>query len=350
MGLGSARDVPLARAREKATEARALLADGRNPIEVRQREAAVPTFGDCADELIESLRPSWRNDKHAAQWSYTLGELARPVRHIRVDLVTTDDVLKVLQPIWQSTPDTASRLRGRIERVLDTAKARGHRTGENCARWRGHLNAILPPPKKLSRGHHPAMPYRDVPQFVLQLQSDPTIVNLAFELTILAAARSGEVMGARPQEFDRIKKIWTVPAERMKGNVEHRVPLTHRMLEIVAMAERLGAGAAFLFPGRRRGRPISNMTFEMTMRRVGADEFTPHGFRSSFRDWAGDETSFPREVVEAALAHAIPDATEAAYRRGDALEKRRALMGAWQEYLSLPPGRKVVHLKSTRTV
>lgn len=347
MGLGSTRDVTLARAREKAAEARALVADGLNPMEAREQKRAIPTFGDAADALIASMEPSWRNPKHIAQWKMTLTEYAGPLRRKTVDAVTTEDVLGVLRPIWQAKPETASRVRGRIESVLDAARAQGHREGENPARWRGHLDKLLPARKVLARGHHAAMPYADVPEFVGKLRENPTISNLALEFTILTAGRSGEVMGATWAEIDVGKRLWSIPAERMKGGRVHQVPLTDRMIEILEnMRER---GGAFVFPGAKPDKPLSVMALAMAMRRAEVGHFTPHGFRSAFRDWCGDETDFARDVAEAALAHALRDATEAAYRRATALEKRRSLMTAWNAYLSPASTDNVVALHSRKS-
>ncbi|WP_306421466.1 tyrosine-type recombinase/integrase [Methylobacterium iners] len=346
MGLGSTRDVTLARAREKAAAARALVAEGLNPMEAREQQRAIPTFGQAADALIADMEPSWRNPKHVAQWKMTLTEYAGPIRSKSVDAVSTDDVLRLLRPIWQAKPETAARVRGRVEAVLDAARAQGHRSGENPARWRGHLDKLLPPRKVLARGHHAAMPYADVPAFVARLRDNPTISNRALEFTILTAGRSGEIMGATWPEIDVAKRLWSIPAERMKGSRPHQVPLTDRMIEILEeMRER---GGIFIFPGAKPDKPLSVMALTMAMRRADAGQFTPHGFRSAFRDWCGDETEFPRDVAEAALAHALRDATEAAYRRATALEKRRALMIAWNAYVAAEPASNVIPLRASQ--
>lgn len=344
MGIGSARDVSLARARELAAAARAALAEKRNPLEERKQQRAVPLFGDAADELIETMAPSWRNEKHAAQWRMTLARYAAPLRSIPVDLVTTVHVLSVLRPIWSTKPETASRLRGRIEAVLDAARAKGQRKAENCARWRGHLDKLLPPPKKLSRGHHAAMPYADVPAFVRCLRLNPTSSNLALEFAILSAARSNEVIGARRPEIDFGASVWTVPADRMKGGRPHQVPLTSRMLEILKEVSSEGDEVHYLFPGRRANEPLSSMALAMAMRRAGGGKYTVHGMRSAFRDWVGDETEFARETAEMALAHIVRNATEAAYRRRTALEKRRRLLQAWNDYVIDRSENKVVRM------
>jgi integrase len=336
MGLGAVRDVPLARAREKAAAARALLADGRSPLEARRLEQSTPTFGDVADQLIESLRPSWKNDKHEAQWIMTLRDYAAPLRPLRVDQIGTEDVLKILRPMWLTVPETASRLRGRVERVLDAARAQGHRSGENPARWRGHLDLILPARKKLTRGHHPAMPHADVPACIARLRATPTISNLALEFTILTAARSGESRLMTWDELDRARAVWIVPAERMKEEREHRVPLCSRALEVIDLAKQAAGHrqSQYVFPGAKPRRPLSDMSLTMALRRVNDRGFTVHGFRSSFRDWAGDETEFARELAEAALSHKVGDDTELAYRRSDALSRRRKLMDQWAFFVN----------------
>jgi integrase len=344
LGFGSARDVTLARARELATEARAHLAEGVNPKEVRKPKHGA-TFGECADSLIEAMRPSWRNSKHAAQWEMTLRDYAAPLRRLPVDKVATDDVLGVLKPLWNQKPETASRLRGRIERVLDAAKAQGLRAGENPARWRGHLNQLLPKRQNLTRGHHAAMPYADLPAFTVDLQEREGAAAQALEFTILAAARSGEALGAKKVEFDLDRAVWIVPPERMKAGREHRVPLSRRALKIVKQAMHDNPDGDFLFPGQRSGKPLSEMALEMVLRRMKVDNATVHGFRSSFRDWAAECTNFTNETCEAALAHVIKDKAEAAYRRGDLFEKRRKLMEAWAVYCATPKGAKVVAFK-----
>lgn len=339
MGLGSARDVPLARAREKAEDARAKVADGVNPITARRAAAAIPEFGVFAAEVVESLAPQWRNPKHREQWKSTLQNDAAALAHIRIDLVETEDVLGVLTPIWSEKPETASRLRGRIERVLDAAKAKGYRDGENPARWKGHLANLLPARQKLTRGHHPAMPYTEMPEFFAELRKREGISTRALEFLILTAARSGEVRGARWSEFDLRKQIWTVPAERMKAGKAHRVPLTAEAIAIVSRLKPLSNGDphALVFPGMK-GKPLSDMSLSAVLRRmkIPASKASVHGFRSSFRDWAGEISTFPRELAEAALAHAVGDAVERAYRRGDAIEKRRRMMKAWSIAIAEP--------------
>src|SRR3984893_7810808 len=331
MGLGSATTVPLADAREKAASARRQIAKGLNPIDERGQDGGIPTFGEMADSVRETLSAGFRNEKHKAQWKSTLETYAAALRSKPVDTITTDDVLAVLKPIWTLKSETASRVRGRIEKVLDAGKAKGFRDGENPARWRGHLDHLLPRPSKLARGHHAAMPYEDVAAFIAKLRKREATSALALELCILTAARSGEILGMRWSEIDLDKKIWTVPADRMKAGREHRVPLSARAVAILRQLEKLTSGE-FVFPGQARHKPLSNMAMEMVLRRMKIEEATVHGFRSSFRDWAGNVSSFPREIVETALAHVIGDKAEQAYRRSDALEKRRKLMEAWAAY------------------
>lgn len=333
MGLGSATAVDLADARDRAAAARRKLAQGINPIEDRKRDAGIPAFGEMADSVREALSAGFRSAKHKAQWRSTLQTYAAPLRTKSVDSIVTDDVLAVLKPIWTTKAETASRLRGRIEKVLDAAKAKGFRDGENPARWRGHLDHLLPKQSKLGRRHHAAMPYEEVAAFVGTLRERQATAALALEFCILTAARSGEVLGARWSEIDLVKKIWTVPANRMKAGREHRVPLSTDAVSILKQLAKVKAGD-FVFPGQRNGKPLSNMAMEMMLRRMKIEGATVHGFRSSFRDWAGNVTSFPREITETALAHVIGDKAEQAYRRSDALEKRRRLMNDWASYCS----------------
>jgi integrase len=332
IGFGSARDVTLARARELAGQARAKLAarPAQNPKEAR-RPAEGATFGDCADRLVEAMRPSWRNEKHAAQWEMTLRDYAGPIRRLPVGEITTDDVLSVLKPLWNEKPETASRVRGRIERVLDAAKAKGMRSGENPARWRGHLDQLLPKRQHLTRGHHAAMAYADVPAFMSDLRAREAVAARALEFTILTAARSGEALGARWEEIDLDRGMWTVPPQRMKGGREHRVPLSGRALEILRAMHEVRCGE-YVFPGQRANKPLSDMAMEMMLRRMKIEGATVHGFRSAFRDWAAECTNFANEVCEAALAHVIENKVEAAYRRGDLFEKRGTLLAAWAAY------------------
>lgn len=345
MGLGSARDVGLKEARDAAADARQQARAGVDPIAARREtETEIPTFETAMDAFVSSVEGGFRNAKHRAQWRSSLHQHATKLMKRRVDEIETADVLAVLKPIWQKLPETASRVRGRIERILDAARVNEHRAGENPARWRGHLDKLLPKRVKLSRGHHAAMSFDDVPAFLARLREADGLAARALELTILTAARSGEVLGARWDEIDLDKGVWTIPAERMKAGEAHRVPLSRparALLETLASVRT----SEFVFPGgatrRRAPGPLSSMAMAMTLRRL-APGVTVHGFRSSFRDWAGERTEFAREVAEAALAHKVGDATERAYRRGDALEKRRALMERWAGFLDGSPGGNVV--------
>jgi integrase len=330
-GLGPVATVTLAEAREKAARYRSMLAKGIDPLDAKKadQEAAAGrrTFGECADELIKSKSSEWRSEVHAAQWRTTIDSYCGRILSMPVDAIDTQAVLGVLQPVWGSIPETASRVRGRIEAVIDYAKANSLRSGENPAAWRGHLALILPKRQKLSRGHHAAMPYAEVPAFVGKLREVESIPALALEFLILTAARSGEVLGARWDEINMAAKIWTLEASRMKAGREHRVPLSARATVILERMASMWTGD-LVFAGQRRRRPLSKTALAALV----PDGGTVHGFRSSFRDWCGNETSFPREIAEQALAHASGDTTEQAYRRGDALEKRRGLMQAWAQF------------------
>ena len=370
-GLGPVALVGLAAAREERDRWRMALREGIDPIQERDRRLAsaraaeAPTFGAVADGYIADNRPGWKNAKHAEQWVMTLRDYAKPLRAKPVDQIATADILAVLKPSWQTKPETASRLRGRIEIVLDAARALGHieEGRANPARWRGHLDKLLPKRAKASKGHFAAMPWKDVPAFVARLRAMETVGARAFEFTILTAVRTNEALGATWGEIDLAERVWTIPAARMKAGREHRVPLPGRAVEVLQEV-REAAGhtenrrssekmqvlhsARFIFPGHRPKRPLSNMAFDMILRRAGLD-ITAHGFRSSFRDWAGEATSFPREIAEAALAHVVGDQTERAYRRGDALERRRALMEAWEAFLAPDAGGNVITLRSPKT-
>ena len=338
MGLGGASTVTLAQARRLAAKWRGELADGRNPFETRAAErrshSACPTFGEIAKAFYEAKSHDWRNEKVKKQWLTPLNRYAGRLMTMPVNEISTEDVLAALQPIWTTKSETASRVRGRIEAVLDSARARGliAHNEANPARWRGHLAHILPKRKRLTRGHHPAMPYQDVPNFITRLRDRDGIAAHALEFTILTAARTKEVRGARWDEIDSEARIWTVPAARMKGNRVHRVPLSGRVLEVLETLSK-GRTGDLIFPSSRPDRPLSEMAMAMVLRRMNILDITVHGFRSSFRDWAGDCTQFPRELAEAALAHVAGDETERAYRRSDALERRCALMEAWAGFV-----------------
>jgi integrase len=346
MGLGPLALFGLQDARAKALDARKLRHEGIDPIEARKaaraRErldaAKAMTFKQCAEAYINAHRAGWRNAKHAAQWETTLATYAGPVINaLPVQTIDTALVLKVLEPIWATKPETASRLRGRVESILDWAKVRGYREGENPARWRAHLDKLLPARSKVRRvEHYAALPYAELPGFLVALREQEGIAARALEFTILTAARTGESMGATWNEINWADKVWTIAATRMKAGKEHRVPLCDRALAIlreVKPAEVAPNHAEqFVFPGGKPGQPLSNMAFLMLLRRMARDDLTAHGFRSTFRDWAAERTNFPSEVVEMALAHAVGDKVEAAYRRGDLFNKRRRLMSAWSEF------------------
>jgi integrase len=315
-----------------------LLDEGKNPLDERRAamapKVAIPTFGEFADALVKDQAKAFRSEKHAAQWAYTLGPAyCAVIRPKRIDRIGVDDVLAVLQPVWTIRPETASRVRARIEHALDAAKVKGLREGENPARWRGHLDKLLSKRAKLSRGHQAAMPYADVPAFVQSLRQREAVAARCLEYLILTAARSGEARGATWDEIDLAAKVWTIPAERMKMADPHRVPLTAGIVAILEEVGQLTGREGLIFPGAKRGRPLSDAVFGALFERMGVTGITVHGFRSSFRDWCGDATSFPRELAEAALAHKVGSAVEAAYRRGDALERRRKVMVAWDRFV-----------------
>jgi integrase len=341
MGLGPLPEVSLARARELAGEARQCRSQGANPILARQAERTAArlaetngvSFKHCAEKLIAAREDGWRNRKSALQWRNTLETYAYPVfRENPVSDIDTTLVVKVLQPIWAGKPVTAARVRSRIEAVLDWAKVSGFRSGENAARWRGHLDHLLQSPTKIKRiRHHPALPFVEIAKFVAELRTQERLTARALEFTVLTAVRSSEGLGAQWREIDFAKRLWIIPPERMKGNREHRVPLSARAIAILEGMLPARRCDDFVFPGRKPGRPLSYMSLLMLMREMRPG-FTVHGFRSTFRDWAAETTSFPNHVVEMALAHAVSDAVEAAYRRGDLLEKRRKLMDVWAAY------------------
>ncbi|MCP4328012.1 MAG: integrase arm-type DNA-binding domain-containing protein [Alphaproteobacteria bacterium] len=342
MGLGSLDLVSLQEARQKALDARRLLLEGKDPIDSRradrQAEEGFVKFRDAASRYVEAHRAGWQNEKHAAQWSSTLETYVFPVfGDVTVESIDTGLVLKVLEPVWTVKPETASRVRGRIEAVLDWAAARGYRQGENPARWRGHLKNLLPRVEKLKRvRHHPTLPYDEVADFIAELRQQGGVGARALEFTILTAARTGEVIGSNWDEVDLVNAIWSVPAECMKGNREHRIPISEAALKILEGMAQDQEKAEFIFRGARKGRPLSNMAMLSVLKRMGRSDLTVHGFRSTFRDWAAECTAYPREVCEMALAHVVGDKVEAAYRRGDLFEKRRRLMKEWAEFCEMP--------------
>jgi integrase len=353
LGLGSGRDMSLAAARTEAATLRAALASGEDPKAIRARDDDVPSFGDFADAYVETMETGWRNPKHIAQWRMTLKSYCEPIRRLPVDEITTEDVLAILQPLWTRVPETAKRLRGRIENVLDAAKAKGKRQGENPARWRGHLDQLLPKRQKLTRGHHAALPYDEASGFMAELMARHGVTARALEFTILTVCRTSEVLGATWPEIDLEKGIWVIPEIRMKAAKEHRVPLSGRALEILRgqYGEALNvpkgqdkSPTGYVFPGPKPEQPLSTMAMAMLLRRMRPG-YTVHGFRSAFRDWASESTGFSHEVCEMALAHVITNKVEAAYRRGDLFEKRRKLMEAWARYCTVPKTNKVVPLQ-----
>ena len=347
MGLGDAFAVTLAEARQKADEASALLRKGRDPLEEEaaaqrvQKEAARraigTTFKQAAEKYIAVHSSTWKNEKHRAQWPSTLETYAYPtIGEKPVQAIETVHIVKILEPIWSTKTETASRLRGRIETVLSFATTHGWRTGENPARWRGHLENVLPARAKVAPiEHHAALAWRECPQFMQgALAAEEGTAAMALRFAILTAARTGEVIGATWKEVDMAAKLWTVPASRMKAGREHRVPLSPAAMDVLQQAAELGQHPdAPVFIGRKEGAPLSNMALIMTLRRLGRGDLTAHGFRSSFRDWTAENTNYPRDVAEMALAHTIGDKVEAAYRRGDLMEKRTALMADWGAFL-----------------
>jgi integrase len=344
MGLGSLITISLSEAREAALQCRKQVLAGIDPIEQRRVERAaqvaaskrVITFDEAAAAYIAAHRDSWRSERHAQQWPATLRKYAGPVfGKLPVAQIDTPIIMRALEPIWKTTPKTAANVRQRIEAVLDWATVRGYRTGDNPARWAGHLQHLLPAPSKIRKVEHlAALPVADVPAFMAALRKVEGTTARAIEFTILAAARRGEVLGARWQEFDLKQGVWSVPAARMKAGVEHRVPLTARAIEIIH-GQRAIRRNDLVFPGNGE-RMIWGDAVARQLKAIGC-EATLHGFRSSFRDWCGEQTNFPREIAEAALAHRVGDAVEKAYRRGDALAKRRKLMDAWASYCGRPP-------------
>lgn len=345
MGLGPFHTVSLADAREKAEACRIMRLKGLDPLEERSKEQQTKTiettvaitFEKCAETYIATHRDGWKNGKHAEQWTTTLQTYVYPVFKDR-PVAAIDDalVLEVLQPIWKDKTETASRVRGRIERILDWARIMKYRTGDNLARWRGHLDHLLPKRSKVaSIVHHAALPVDETPAFIQALRREETVVARAFEFCILTATRTNETMGMRWSEYDEKTELWTVPAARMKAGRDHRIPLAKRSLQLLTEMQDVRIGD-FVFPGGVKERPLSTMAFLMLLRRLKRDGITAHGFRSTFRDWAAERTDFPNEVVEMALAHTISNKVEAAYRRGDLFEKRRKLAEAWATFCAGP--------------
>ena len=345
MGLGPLHTISLAEARDKALDCRKQLLNGVDPLDERRsrRKAAQQAlatslpFRECASKYIESHRSSWKNKRSASQWENSLATYAFPVMgDMLVADIDTDEVMRVLEPIWLTKTETASRLRGRIEAVLAWASVRRYRSEMNPARWKGHLDQLFPDPSKVQKTvHHAALPYGDAPAFMAALLTKKKLNAAALRLAILTASRTNEVIGAKRSEFDLTGGLWTIPSERMKAGREHRVPLSS---DAVALVKALldASSNEIVFPGKK-DKPLSNMAMLVHLKRMGRDDLTVHGFRSTFKDWARETTHYPNEVSEAALAHVIGDQTEAAYARGDLFNKRVGLMQDWADYVA---GRK----------
>lgn len=367
MGLGSTDTVTLAQARLLAGEQRLLISQGLDPLAHKQEliqlaVAETVTFDQVAAGYIEAQRSGWSNEKHAQQWQNTLATYASPViGNLAPADITTEHLLKILTPIWNTKKETASRVRNRIELVLNAAKARKLRTGENVAAWRGHLDLLLANHKKNDRRHHPALAWSQAGEFWRALEAEQDTGSQALQLTMLTALRTSEVLRAHWSEFDLDTGVWTVPAQRMKAKKEHRVPLCRAALALLDAIPRVSSG--LLFEGRTVGKQASNMVMLMKTRKLDDEKYkrdgigwrddkgqtiTPHGFRSTFRDWAAENTPFENIVVEQALAHSIGSAVEAAYRRGDLLERRRELMEAWGSYVTQPAASNVVQLRNSK--
>lgn len=350
MGLGSVADVGLAAARDRAAEARKLVREGVDPIAAREarraeqrlEDAKAKTFRDVAATYIASMTPSWRSAKHAAQWSATLESYAHPViGDLPINGIDTGLVVQVLEPIWLTKTETASRVRQRIEAILAYAKVRGWRTGDNPASWKGHLDQVFPAKAKVARiSHHASMAYAEMPRFWPRLELQDGMGARALQLAILTATRSGEVLLSTWQEFDLDNRCWSIPAVRMKAGTEHRVPLSKPAIGLLhKLATVRTSDDAYVFPGQRKNRPLSNMSMAMTLRRIGVDA-TPHGFRSTFRTWAAECTGFPHDVCEAALAHTPGNKVVEAYQRGDFFRKRTELMDEWASHVTTSPVRQ----------
>jgi integrase len=351
MGFGSFTKVNLADARKKASDARLLLSDGHDPLahrrdEQKQRTAAEKlvaarsmTFDQCAEAYIGAHEVSWKNDKHRQQWRNTLATYVSPVfGSVPVQDVDIDSIMKVIEPLWKTKTETARRIRGRIEVILDWARVRGYRTGENPARWRGNIDQLLPPRSRVQAvKHHAALPYAEIGVFMKDLREIEGNSAAALEFLILTAARTGEVIGARWPEMDLKEQLWIVPADRMKSRREHRVPLSPSAIAVLKQMAPSEGG--YVFSGRSADGPLSNMALLMMLGRMNRGDVTAHGFRSTFRDWAAERTNFSREAVELALAHVIEDKTEAAYRRGDLFDKRRELMDEWARFCAAIPNK-----------
>lgn len=344
MGLGSFPDVSIAEARDTAAEYRKKIRNGIDPLQEKQDEAAslyasqakAVTFDWCAEQYINAHKSGWKSAKHVDQWRNTITAYASPViGALAVDKIDTAHVMKILEPIWATKAETASRLRGRIESVLDWATVRKYRTGDNPARWKAHLDTLLPARSKLARvQHHAALPWTDMADFMVALRQQAGIAARALEFAILTAARSGEVRGMTWAEVNLDSRMWIVPPQRMKAGNEHRVPLNDQAYRVLKdlRGDIVRADTDVVFPGVKAGKPLSDMSLTAVLRRMGRGDITAHGFRSTFRDWAAETTNFPRDMAEMALAHTVGDKVEAAYRRGDMFDKRRKMMDDWAKH------------------
>ena len=342
MGLGPTHTISLSEARAQAEQCRKLLRDGIDPIEqrklvrgqVRAQAVKIMTFKECAEKYISAHSAAWKSVKHTNQWTNTLTAYAYPVfGDLPVQAVDTGLIMQAVEPIWLTKTETASRVRGRIEAILDWASVRKYREGENPARWKGHLDKLLPARSKVQKvKHHKALPYPDAGLFMKELREQDGVSARGLEFLILTAARTSEVQKATWQEFNFDDGVWTIPAERMKGAKAHRVPLSSTTLNVLADMKKI-AQNDFVFPGMRNNSPLSNMAFLQLLKRMGRADLTAHGFRSTFRDWAAERTNFPADVAEMALAHSVSNKVEAAYRRGDLFEKRRKLMEDWAAFV-----------------
>jgi len=345
MGLGPYPDISLSRAREEAQRCRESLREGLDPIEERKSKritlftetAKIVTFRECAEKYINIHSVAWSNVKHVKQWTSSLETYAFPfIGDLSVMEVDISLILKILEPIWHTKPETASRIRGRIESILDWAAARKYREGENPARWKGSLDKLLPSRSKVRKvKHHAALPYDDIAEFIAALRKQSSISAMGLELLILTACRTGEIIKARWDEFDFDKQLWTIPEERMKSGREHRVPLSLDTLEVLKKLNEVST-EGFILPGQRPNSSLSNMAFLQLLKRMKRPDLTGHGFRSSFKDWSAECTQYPNEVSEMALAHTVGSKVEAAYRRGDLFEKRRRLMDDWASFCNQP--------------
>jgi integrase len=360
MGLGPLHTIGLSEARERAREHRRLILDKIDPLEMKEakrqasriKKAAAITFKACAEKFIKTNRAGWRNEKHAAQWGSTLTTYAYPtIGELSVGEIDTGHVTKILEPLWNTKPETASRVRGRIESVLDYARVHRWREGENPARWKGHLDNVFPRRSKVAAvEHHAALPWPEIGAFMADLYKESGVAAVALRFAILTATRTGEVLGAQWSEIDLAAKVWTIPPDRMKAGREHRVPLSAPALMILAAMAKGRERSdedGFVFPGQREKKPLSNMAMLMTLRRMERGDLTAHGFRSTFRDWAA-ETGRPPDIAEAALAHTLGTKTALAYQRGDLLERRRKLMDDWAAFCAQEkPADNVVQMGAT---